>query len=105
MIRRPPRSTLFPYTTLFRSLYERRHTRLIEAFGGLAKGVPLFAAILTLVSLSSIGLPATNGFVGEFLVLVGSFRTHPVAATIATTGGIVAAVDLLPALPRVIYYP
>src|SRR5207253_8379006 len=54
-------------------LYERRHTRLIEAFGGLAKVVPLFAAILTLVSLSSIGLPATNGFVGEFLVLVGCF--------------------------------
>jgi len=86
-------------------LYERRHTRLIEAFGGLAKVVPLFAAILTLVSLSSIGLPATNGFVGEFLVLVGSFRTHPVAATIATTGVIVAAMYLLPALQRVIYNP
>src|SRR3989454_6049635 len=86
-------------------LYERRHTRLIEAFGGLAKVVPLFAAILTLVSLSSIGLPATNGFVGEFLVLVGSFRTHPVAPTIATTGVIVAAMYLLPALQRVIYNP
>ena len=86
-------------------LYERRHTRLIEAFGGLAKVVPLFAAILTLVSLSSIGLPATNGFVGEFLVLVGSFRTHPLAATIATTGVIVAAMYLLPALQRVIYNP
>src|SRR5213080_628457 len=86
-------------------LYERRHTRLIEAFGGLAKVVPLFAAILTLVSLSSIGLPATNGFVGEFLVLVGSFRTHPVAATIATTGVIVAAMYLLPTLQRVIYNP
>src|SRR5438552_1836743 len=61
-------------------LYERRHTRLIEAFGGIAKVVPLFAAVLTIVSLSSIGLPATNGFVGEFLVLVGAFRTYPAAA-------------------------
>src|SRR6059036_3308467 len=86
-------------------LYERRHSRLIEAFGGIAKVVPLFAAILTIVSLSSIGLPATNGFVGEFLVLIGAFRTHPVAATIATSGVIVAAMYLLPALQRVIYNP
>src|SRR5437667_171663 len=64
-------------------LYERRHSRLIEAFGGLAKVVPLFAAVLTIVSLSSIGLPATNGFVGEFLVLLGAFRTYPVAAAVA----------------------
>src|SRR2546425_5820627 len=53
-------------------LYERRHSRLIEAFGGIAKVVPLLAAVLTIVSLSSIGLPATNGFVGEFLVLLGT---------------------------------
>jgi NADH-quinone oxidoreductase subunit M len=86
-------------------LYERRHSRLIAAFGGIAKVVPLLAATLTLVSLSSIGLPATNGFVGEFLVLVGAFRTHPVAAAIATTGVIVAALYLLPALQRVIYNP
>src|SRR6059036_3075776 len=86
-------------------LYERRHTRLIEAFGGIAKVVPLFAAVLTIVSLSSIGLPATNGFVGEFLVLLGSFRTYPIAATIATAGVIVAAMYLLPALQRVIYNP
>src|SRR5256885_1613449 len=82
-------------------LYERRHSRLIEAFGGIAKVVPLLAAVLTIVSLSSIGLPATNGFVGEFLVLLGTFRTYPVAATIATAGVIVAAVYLLPALQRV----
>src|SRR5437773_591657 len=79
-------------------LYERRHSRLIEAFGGLAKVVPLFAAVLTIVSLSSIGLPATNGFVGEFLVLLGAFRTYPVAAAVATIGVIVAAMYLLPAL-------
>jgi NADH-quinone oxidoreductase subunit M len=86
-------------------LYERRHSRLIEAFGGIATVVPLLAATLTIVSLSSIGLPATNGFVGEFLVLVGAFRTHPVAAAIATTGVIGAAMYLLPALQRVLYNP
>ncbi|HYT83567.1 MAG TPA: proton-conducting transporter membrane subunit, partial [Gemmatimonadales bacterium] len=77
----------------------------IEAFGGIAKVAPLFAATLTIVSLSSIGLPATNGFVGEFLVLIGAFQTYPVATTIATTGVIVAAMYLLPALQRVIYNP
>src|SRR5881296_2144923 len=86
-------------------LYERRHSRLIDAFGGIAKVVPLLAAVLTIVSLSSIGLPATNGFVGEFLVLLGTFRTYPVAATIATAGVIVAAMYLLPALQRVIFNP
>jgi NADH-quinone oxidoreductase subunit M len=84
-------------------LYERRHSRLIEAYGGIAKVVPLLATVLTIVSLSSIGLPGTNGFVGEFLVLVGAFRTYPVAAGIATTGVIVAAAYLLWALQRVIF--
>jgi NADH-quinone oxidoreductase subunit M len=86
-------------------LYERRHSRLIAAFGGIAKVVPLLAAALTVVSLSSIGLPATNGFVGEFLVLIGAFRTHPVATLVATTGVIIAAMYLLPALQRVIFNP
>src|SRR5881398_30098 len=84
-------------------LYDRRHSRLIEAYGGIARVVPMLAAVLTLVSLSSIGLPGTNGFVGEFLVLLGAFRTYPLAAAVATTGVIVAAMYLLPALQRVIY--
>jgi len=84
-------------------LSERRHTREIAAFGGLAKVVPAFAAVLTLVCLSSIGLPGTNGFVGEFLVLVGSFGPHPVATAIAATGVIFAAAYLLWALQRIIY--
>jgi NADH-quinone oxidoreductase subunit M len=84
-------------------LYERRHSRLIEAYGGIAKVVPLLATALTIVALSSMALPGTNGFVGEFLVLVGSFQTYPVATAIATTGVIVAAVYLLWALQRVIY--
>src|SRR6266508_2049028 len=86
-------------------IYERRHSRLLEAYGGIARVVPLFAAILTIVSLSSIALPGTNGFVGEFLVLVGSFRTYPIATGLATTGVIVAAAYLLTALQRVIYNP
>src|SRR5574341_1468066 len=86
-------------------LYERRHSRLIAAFGGIARVVPLLAAVLTVVSLSSIGLPGTNGFVGEFLVLLGAFQTYPVAAGVATTGVIVAAVYLLWALQRVLFNP
>ncbi len=84
-------------------LYERTHTREIAAYGGIAKVVPALAAVLTLVSLSSIGLPGTNGFVGEFLVLVGSFGAYPWATVVATTGVIFAAAYLLRALQRMIY--
>ena len=84
-------------------LYERRHTRAIAAFGGLARVIPAFAVILTFVSLSSIGLPGTNGFVGEFLVLLGSFGTQPIATVIATTGVIFAAAYLLWALQRMLF--
>ncbi len=84
-------------------IYERRHTRTIEDYGGLARVVPMFSAALTFVSLSSIGLPGTNGFVGEFLVLLGSFRTHPVFATVATTGVIFAAAYLLWAIQRILF--
>ena len=86
-------------------IYERRHSRLIESYGGIARVVPMFAAALTFVSLSSIGLPGTNGFVGEFLVLIGSFRTYPALTTIATTGVIFAAVYLLWALQRILFNP
>jgi NADH-quinone oxidoreductase subunit M len=86
-------------------IYERKHTRMIEAYGGIARVVPVFAALLTFVSLSSIGLPGTNGFVGEFLVLLGAFRTHPVLATVATTGVIFAAAYLLWAIQRMLFNP
>ena len=86
-------------------LYERRHTRLIESYGGIARVVPVFSAIFTLVALASIGLPGLNGFVGEFLVLLGSFARHPVATGIATTGVIFAAAYLLWALQRIIFNP
>jgi NADH-quinone oxidoreductase subunit M len=61
--------------------------------------------MLTFVSLSSIGLPGTNGFVGEFLVLIGAFRTYPVLAVIATTGVIFAAAYLLWAIQRILFNP
>jgi NADH-quinone oxidoreductase subunit M len=86
-------------------LYERRHTRLIESYGGIARVVPVFSAIFTVVALASIGLPGLNGFVGEFLVLLGSFARHPVATGLATTGVIFAAAYLLWALQRIIYNP
>jgi NADH-quinone oxidoreductase subunit M len=84
-------------------LYERRHTRLIEDYGGIARVVPLFSLILTVVALSSIGLPGLNGFIGEFLVLLGSFTAFPWATGIATTGVIFAAAYLLWALQRLIF--
>ena len=84
-------------------LYERRHTRDIAAFGGIARVVPVFSLIFTVVSLSSIGLPGLNGFIGEFLVLLGSFGRFPWATGIATTGVIFAAAYLLWALQRIIF--
>src|SRR5688572_13304679 len=84
-------------------IYERRHTRLIEDFGGIARVVPIFSLIFTVVALSSIGLPGLNGFVGEFLVLLGSFSAYSWATGIATTGVIFAAAYLLWALQRMIF--
>ena len=65
--------------------------------------VPVFATILTIVSLSSIGVPGTNGFIGELLVLVGSYKTQPVATVISATAVIFAAAYLLWSLQRIIY--
>ena len=86
-------------------IYERTHSREIAAYGGIAKVVPVFATLLTVVALSSIGLPGTNGFVSEFLVMVGSFKTYPYMTTISALGVILAATYLLWALQRIIYNP
>jgi NADH-quinone oxidoreductase subunit M len=86
-------------------IYERRHTRLIEAYGGIARVVPMFAVALTIVTFSSIGVPGTNGFVGEFLVLIGSFRTQPILSLIATTAVIISAAYLLWAIQRILFNP
>ncbi len=85
-------------------IYERRHTRLITDFGGLSKQMPIFATIFMIVTLSSIGLPGTNGFVGEFLVLLGSFESELRWWTvIATSGVILSAVYMLWMFQRVMF--
>jgi NADH-quinone oxidoreductase subunit M len=86
-------------------IYERRHTRMIADFGGLWKPLPVFASVFLVVTLSSIGLPGTNGFVGEFLVLLGAFRTQPWWAVLAATGVILSAVYMLWMFQRVMFGP
>ena len=86
-------------------IYERRHTRLISDFGGLARVMPHFAILFTITALASIAVPGLNGFVGEFLVLLGSFGRHPWATGLATTGVIFAAAYLLWAVQRVLLGP
>jgi len=86
-------------------IYERKHSRLIADYGGIAKVVPVFATALTVVALSSIGLPGTNGFISEFLVMVGSFQTVPWMTTISALGVILAAAYMLWAVQRILYNP
>ncbi|MDF1564384.1 MAG: NADH-quinone oxidoreductase subunit M [Deltaproteobacteria bacterium] len=90
-------------------IYERRHTREMADFGGIAKVMPAYAAFFMLVALSSAGLPGTNGFVGEFLILLGSFTSAPAwgrwAAGIGGTGVIFGAVYLLWMYRRVFFGP
>jgi NADH-quinone oxidoreductase subunit M len=82
-------------------LYERRHTREIADFGGLAAVAPLFGTVFVITALASIGLPGTSGFVGEFLSLIGTFQTHPWVAVIAASGVIFAAYYMLPMVQRI----
>jgi NADH-quinone oxidoreductase subunit M len=86
-------------------IYERTHTRQIEELGGLQRSAPLMAGIFTLVMLSSIGLPGLNGFVGEFLILLGVFNAHRWWAVVATIGVVLAALYLLWAYQRVFHGP
>ncbi|MBP7127608.1 NADH-quinone oxidoreductase subunit M [Myxococcota bacterium] len=97
-------------------LYERRHTRRIDAYGGIAGPMKVFAAVLVIVTLSSIGLPGTNGFVGEFLILAGTFRealssqggfrtAGLILAVVATTGVVLGAIYMLSMVRRVLFGP
>jgi NADH-quinone oxidoreductase subunit M len=86
-------------------IYERRHTRQIAELGGLQKAAPIMAFVFTVVMLSSIGLPGLNGFVGEFLILLGSFMTRQWWAVVGAAGVIVAALYLLWAYQRVFHGP
>jgi NADH-quinone oxidoreductase subunit M len=84
-------------------IYERRHTRMISDFGGLSTPMPIFATIFMIVALSSIGLPGLNGFVGEFLILLGAFKVNKLYAIISATGVIFAACYMLWMFQRVMF--
>ena len=86
-------------------LYERRHTRLMEDFGGVAKVMPIFATFLMIATLASVAVPGTNGFVGEFLILVGAFKTYPVFGIFAVSGMVLGATYMLWMYQRVMFGP
>jgi NADH-quinone oxidoreductase subunit M len=84
-------------------LYERRHTRLISEFGGLSARMPVYAAVFLIMGLSSIGLPGLNGFVGEFMILIGTWNVHWAWAAAAASGIILAAGYMLWLYQRVMF--
>jgi len=86
-------------------IYDRRHTRMIDAYGGLARVMPFFAAFLMLASFSSIAVPGTFGFTGEFLTLVGTFQPYPIPTLLATGGVILSACYMLWAIQRILFNP
>jgi NADH-quinone oxidoreductase subunit M len=86
-------------------IYERMHTRLLADYGGIARTMPLYATIFVIAMLSSVGLPGLNGFVGEFLILAGSFKTHPRWTIAAAIGVIFASIYLLWLIQAVFYGP
>jgi NADH-quinone oxidoreductase subunit M len=84
-------------------LYERRHTRLISEFGGLSSRMPVYAAVFLIMGLSSIGLPGLNGFIGEFMILVGTWNVHWAWAAAAATGIVLGAGYMLWLYQRVMF--
>jgi NADH-quinone oxidoreductase subunit M len=86
-------------------LYERRHTRLMSEFGGLARTVPLLAVVFMITMLSSAGLPGLNGFIGELLILLAAFSASPLYAAFAATGVILGAVYLFHLYQKVMFGP
>jgi len=84
-------------------IYERRHTRLIADYGGLTRVMPVYAVYFMIFLLSSIGLPPLNGFIGEFMILVGAFEANPVYAIIATAGVVLGAIYMLWMYQRVFF--
>ena len=86
-------------------VYERRHTRQIADFGGLSKAMPVYATIFMVMTMSSIGLPGLNGFIGELAILMGAFQAYPKVAVVATTGIILGAAYMLWLYQRVMFGP
>ncbi len=92
-------------------LYDRRHTRMIDEFGGIAKVMPWYAAIFVIVTMASIGVPGTNGFVGEFMIIMGTYSSQKLGkfagidAVLASLGVILAAIYMLGVVQRVFFGP
>jgi len=84
-------------------IYERYHTRMMDDLGGLATKLPKIAVAMVFISMSSIGLPGLNGFVGEFLSLAGMFKANPIYAALGTTGVVLGAWYLLTAVQKVFF--
>ena len=84
-------------------LYDRKHTREIENYGGIAKKVPVFAVVFLIFTLSSIGLPLTNGFIGEFMILLGSFKSYKILTAFAVSGVILGAMYMLSLYRRMMF--
>tara|TARA_B100000953_G_scaffold248775_1_gene211161 strand:- start:584 stop:2080 length:1497 start_codon:yes stop_codon:yes gene_type:complete len=84
-------------------IYERMHTRLISRYGGIVSIMPKYAVVLMIFTLGAIGLPGTSGFIGEFLILIGTFKKNFLVATIASLGVILAAAYMLWLYKRVIF--
>ncbi len=86
-------------------VYERRHTRQIADYGGLSKTMPVYATVFMLMTMSSIGLPLLNGFIGEVTILMGTFQAWPWVAVVATLGIILGAAYMLWLYQRVMFGP
>ena len=92
-------------------IYDRRHTRLVQQFGGLAKVMPIYATVFIIITMSSIGVPGTNGFVGEFMIIMGSFVSTSlgvhgqIQAATAAFGVVLAAVYMLTMVQKVFFGP
>ncbi len=84
-------------------MYERMHTRLIADYGGIFKIVPFFSSFFMIIMLSAIGFPSTNGFAGEFLIMIGAFKTHKILALLSVGGVIIGAVYMLVAYEKIFF--
>ena len=84
-------------------LYDRMHTRNIRAYGGVASAMPVFATLMLVFAMGNVGLPGTSGFVGEFMVVLGTYAVHPWAAILAATALVTGAAYTLWLVKRVIF--
>ena len=92
-------------------IYDRRHTRMLDEFGGLAKVMPVYAALFVIATMASVGVPGTNGFIGEFMIITGTFvssklgHVNGIQAVGAALGVILAALYMLTAVQKMFFGP